>query len=157
MPQTKNIPATSCTTLSGMVIHYNPDHGFGQVNTADGGRWRFDYKAVSGIWVPGPGDLVEFELLDNADAIGEDHSQIGNLRLVKHQDAETAGRDDLIECPHCHKTVYPRIVAYEGAPDVSYCPECGKVISEFGKNDRIFWILFAVVVIVSLMVGVSIS
>lgn len=157
MPQTTKMSETERNTLSGMVIHYNTDHGFGQVNTSDGGRWRFDYRAICGTWVPGPGDLVEFELLDNASAIGEEYGQIRNLRLVEHKDAESAGRDDLIECPHCHQTVYPRIVSYEGAPDVSYCPECGKVISEFGKNDRIFWILFAVVVIVSLMVGMSIS
>lgn len=157
MSQTKSTSSTNKATvkLSGMVIFYNADHGYGQINTADGRRWHFDYNAISGTWVPGAGDFADFELIEGQSP--DEEATVRSIYLVEHRDAETAGRDDLIECPHCHKSVYPRIVDYEGVPDVSYCPECGKVIAKFGRNDRIFWIMLAVAVFVSVAVGLSVS
>lgn len=134
----KKLPAE---TLSGMVIFYDVKNGVGQLNAIDGSKYSFSHKAVEGLWIPGAGDMVTFTLTD-PDTDAQSLHRVKTIAYAKQNEDENQ-EDSLIRCPHCHHTVRPRVVMYEGQPDVSFCPDCGLQIGNYARNDKVFWLILS--------------
>lgn len=130
---------TSDKTLTGMVIFYDVKTGVGEVNCADGAKYSFSHKAVEGLWIPGAGDHVTFTLADPDEQVESLH----RIRTIAFANVnpQASLQEAQIVCPHCHHTVKPQIRIYEGQPDVSVCPDCGQVIGDYARKDKLFWLI----------------
>lgn len=129
----------------GMVIFYDVKNGVGQLNAIDGTKYSFSHKAIEGLWIPGAGDLVSFTLADPETAEESLH-RVKSVAFKKSSESETPS-DSMIRCPHCHHTVRPRVVTYDNQPDVSFCPDCGAQIGDYGKGDKVFWLILSLTLV----------
>ncbi|MDO4937205.1 MAG: hypothetical protein Q4E62_04740 [Sutterellaceae bacterium] len=131
--------------LDGMVIFYDVKNGVGQLNAVDGTKYSFSHKAVEGLWIPGAGDMVTFTLADPETAEESLHRVLSVA--FKESSQSSVQQDAVMCCPKCRHSVRPRVVIYEGQPDMSFCPDCGAQIGDYARNDKVFWLILSLTLI----------
>lgn len=120
--------------MKGMVKFYNKEKGFGFVVSENNQNYYFNHEVIPFGHMPNSGDMVEFEVSDQPTSNKHKEPTIAKMTLTGEQATGTNAQnpnDNRVECPHCHKKGYPRIVTYRGYAARSLCPFCGEVVSDF--------------------------
>ena len=127
--------------MNGKVKWFSREKGYGFIYGDDNLDRFFGVRDIVGPDLPNIGDVVTFEPYQ---AEGEARAsticitESGNLGISK------VPIDEIVECPHCHKHVQPRIVTWRGFSDKTLCPRCGETIKDFlSKFERCWRIIFS--------------
>jgi cold shock protein len=137
--------------MDGRVKWFSQEKGYGFLVGDDGLERFFGTRDVVGADLPSTGDEVSYEPREGAKG-----PAAGGVRITSKakEKAERIVPEGKVECPHCHRAVYPRLVTYRGRADKSLCPLCGRMIRDFVGKWR--W-LPGVAVVAIVLVGLAIA
>ena len=123
--------------MQGTVKWFSEEKGYGFLVGGDGLERYFHVRTIEGAALPKNGEAAEF---DHAE--GRKGPAAAHVTIIRQPDK---ARDDRIVCPHCQKTIVPRIITDRGKLSRSVCPFCGGTVRDFKE----FWkALFAIIVVV---------
>jgi len=122
--------------MNGKVKWFSREKGYGFIYGDDNLDRFFGVRDIVGADLPDIGDVVTFEPCER-----EGEAGATTIRIIESEKLrrDKALIDEIVECPHCHKRVQPRMVTWRGESDKTLCPRCGETIKDFvGKFER-YW------------------
>jgi cold shock CspA family protein len=118
--------------MSGRVKWFSSQKGYGFLIDENGTERFFGVRDVVGADLPSNGDTVSFEPSTNKRGPTACSVKIVQRHVTSQQSPRSStGNSDKVECPYCHKMVYPRMVTYRRRADRTLCPFCGGTIKNF--------------------------
>ena len=110
--------------MKAKIKWFSEEKGYGFLVDESGTDRFFGIRDIKGVDLPRNGDSVSFEKYQ-----GKKGPAAKEVTIISR--AEQAKDSSKVQCPHCGKQVYPRLVTYRGEPDKSLCPLCGGRIKDF--------------------------